>query len=177
MQTTLNITQSIDSAAFTGIIDPVATDPNLSVQRFANYLKGMTGGNYTSGISMLMNINAVSATATLTISSTGPANSETFVINGTTFTARTSGASGNEFNISATPSVVAANIAAAVNASATALVTGSVVASSALGVVTFSALTPGTMGNALVLTESLDNTVLANFSGGSAGTAYTFDLL
>lgn len=177
MQTTLNITQSIDSAAFTGLIDPVASDPDLSVQRFAQYLKGMTGGNYTSGISILMNIAAVSATATLTITSTGPANDETFVINGTTFTAKTSGATGNQFNISSTPSVVAANIAAAVNASVTALVTGSVVASSALGVVTFSALTPGTMGNALVLTESLANTALGAFAGGSAGTPYTFDLL
>lgn len=177
MQTTLNITQSIDSAAFTGLIDPVSTDPNLSVQRLANYLKGMTGGNYTSGISIVMNINAVAATATFTITSTGPANGETFVLNGVTFTARTSGATGNEFNISATPATVAANIVTAVNNSASAAVTNAVTASSALGVVTFTANYPGLMGNGLTISESLANTALVAFDGGSNGTAYTFDLL
>ena len=61
--------------------------------------------------------NCTPATATLTFSSTGPTNNETFTLGNVTFTAKTSGATGNQFNISSTPAVVATNLAAAINAS------------------------------------------------------------
>lgn len=177
MQSTIVLTQGITTDQFTSEIRPVSTDPNLSVQRLAQYFKGQTGGNYTSGIQMDLTIGSVAATATLTVSTTGPTNAETMSLLGTTFTAVTSGATGNQFNISATASVVATNIANAINNSATAVVTKNVSAAAVGAVVTLTAKTPGTIGNFLDLTESLTNVALVAFAGGTDGTAYTFDLL
>jgi len=121
---------------------------------------------------------AVQNTATLTVSSTGSSNDETMVLCGVTFTAKTSGATGNQFNISTTPTTQAANMVAAFNASAD--LTGIVTAANVAGVVTITAVLPGKFGNALVVTESLTNVALttsfATAAAGSNGTIYSFDL-
>lgn len=177
MQTLLVLTQGITADQFISEIRPVTTDPNLSTQRLANYLKGQSGGNYTSGISTLMTIDSAAATATLTFTG-APTAAQTFVLLGTTFTAVASGATGNQFNIGATITETATNVVTAVNASATALVTRNVVASSVAGVVTFTAIVPGTVGNFLTLTEGLTNATAVNFASGTDGTnTFTFNML
>ncbi len=180
MKTMLLLTQSIDATAFVGLVDPVATDPNLSMKRFCSYLNGMTGGNYTSGISTLMTVGSAQATGTVTFTSTGPTDTETMTILGTTFTAVAGTPTNNQFQINASPTTVAANLAAAINASTTALINRNVTATSALGVVTITAIVPGTIGNFFTLTESMSNTAVSGavFTGGTdATTTYTFDQL
>lgn len=143
-----------------------------AVNNFHNYIGGVTGGNYPASLSF--NVGAVKAAGTITFSSTGPTNNQTCTIGNVTFTAKTSGATGNQFNISATPATVAANLAAAINASAS--LSGIVTATSLLGVVTITAAVPGTLGNGIQLANvDLSNAVFVALSGGSDGTAYSID--
>jgi hypothetical protein len=127
--------------------------------RLINYITGVfTGseGAYASGyppsIAISVQGNSVQASATLTCVSAVA--TDTVVVNGVTFTCVNSGATGNQFNVGASDTECAANIAAAINASVTALVSGYVSATSALGVVTVSAIVYGLSGNLYTLTTT-----------------------
>lgn len=144
---------------------------DVAMPQILNYLQGLPS---VYGAIVLASTNAVQATATLTLTGL-PSADETFVVAGVTFTAKASGATGNQFNIGGTATLTAAAIAAAVNASSS--LTNIVSATSALGVVTFTALLSGAMGNGLVLTESMANTTAATFASGAEGsTISTFNL-
>ena len=56
------------------------------------------------------------------------------------------------------------------NASATAIVVNNVLATSALGVITFTAKEPGTMGNLMTLAISAHGSVSTSVAGGTDGT-------
>lgn len=159
------------AASLLNTLDPQTASPRQSLRRLADFIRGMAGGAYR-GITQLR-VGAVKATATLTFTG-APTADETFVVCGVTFTAKDSGASGDQFDIGGSVTATAANVVTAVNASASAGVTGSVLASSSAGVVTFTALVAGTAGNGYVLTESLSNATRVQFAGGTNGTAYTF---
>lgn len=152
----------------------LAGDKFVSINQFIGYLGRMRDGS--SNGTLAFQQGAVQAQATLT--STGAATAtEVFVLQGVTFTARASGATGNEFNVSATPGTQAANMAAAINASTDA--NPYFIATSSAGVTTIKALYPGVFGNIYTLTETLTNVALSNFATqatGSAGTAVTVDL-
>ena len=138
-----------------------------------NYIGSLCGGNQSAYINA--QVGALQAAGTLTFASTGPTNTQTCSVLNVTFTAVTSGATGNQFNISSTPATVAANLAAAINASAN--LSGKVQASVALGVVTITAIVPGLIGNGLALSAgTLSNTTAVGFAGGSDGTTYNIDL-
>jgi phage tail sheath gpL-like len=95
------------------------------------------------------------------------------VIANVTFTAKTSGATGNQFNISTTPAPQATNMAAAINASAS--LAGIVTAEANGAVVTIYAELPGNMGNGLQISENLSNVALSSFAtedDGDDGTEY-----
>lgn len=106
------------------------------------------------------------ASATLTFASTVATNS--FVINGVTFTCVASGATGNQFNIGVSDALTAASAAAAVNASVTALVAGYVTASVADAVVTITSDFPGLAGNQVTLSSSANITSSAARLAGGA---------
>lgn len=145
-----------------------------AANNFVDYLGGLTGGNL-SGASLAFQVGATKATGTVTFSSTGPTNGQTCTLFGVTFTAVTSSATGNQFNINATPATVASNFATAVNA-ATSL-SGIVTASALLGVVTLSAVVPGKIGNGLVMANvNLSNTVFVTLANGADGTATTINM-
>jgi hypothetical protein len=111
-----------------------------------------------------------SVQSTATITSTGAAvNNETMLLANVTLTAKTSGAvaANGEFNLSATPTTQAANIAAAINAVAG--LSSICQATSALGVVTVTAVWPGKAGNGLQISESLTNVTVTAFASGSDG--------
>lgn len=122
-------------------------------------------------------VNAAKASGTITFSGTGAAN-DTVLVNGVTFTAVASGATGNQWNVGADAAGSATNLAAAINASATALVVNNVTAAAANGVVTVTAVDPGTMGNCVTIAEGVDagNAMLvsgARLTGGTNGDTET----
>jgi|HubBroStandDraft_3_1064219.scaffolds.fasta_scaffold137486_2 hypothetical protein len=148
----------------------VVTVTALGAGSAGDYAWSQSGSNVTlspaSALSGGQN-GPVAATSTWTFASTGPTNNETCTVANITFTAKTSGATGNQFNISATPSVVAANFAAAINASPN--LKGICTAVAASGVVTLTAAVPGLIGNGIETgVGNLANTTVVAFGGSGA---------
>lgn len=113
-------------------------------------------------------VNGVLASGTVTLSSSVA--TDTVTINGTVFTEVASGATGNQFNHGSTDTITAANLAAAINASATAIVKNVVSATSAAAVVTITSKEQGTIGNLGTLAISAHGSVSgANLTGGTDG--------
>lgn len=91
-------------------------------------------------------------------------------INGVSFTCVASGATGNQFNVGADDEETAVNLAAAINASVTALVTGVVTAEADGTDVIVTAVQKGLGGNAITI-ASADATIVASgarLTGGAA---------
>ncbi len=116
--------------------------------------------------------NEVRASGTISFSAVATAD-DTLIINGVTFTAKASGATGNEFNVGVTATASATNLAAAINASGTALVSGYVTASSLVGVVTVTSAFYGLSGNQTTIAEGVDFGSVITVSGArlTAGAA------
>lgn len=111
------------------------------------------------------------ATGTVTFSSL--ANNNTITVNGVVFTAKTSGATGNnQFNLGANDTAAAVNFAAALNSSgAPAKIIGVVSASPAAAVTTITFIEAGAIGNLGTLAISANGSVsAANLAGGTDGT-------
>lgn len=136
-------------------------------QRFMAYLRKCMSGN--KSVKMVVGINAMKASGTLTGTSVVATN--TVTINGVVFTAIASGATGNQFNIGANDTETMANLAAAINASVSSLITGLVTASSLTTVCTVSAANPGVLGNAVTIASGQGTIVAsgARLTGGDQG--------
>ena len=170
---TLNVPDS--AASFTSIARLVTgVGAHEGLTGLIHYLTAINGG-LKSGTTTLYT-GAVQGTAVLTVTAAA-VNNETMVVCGVTFTAKTSGAVGNEFNLNATPTTQATNMVTAFNASPD--LTGIVTAANVAGVITLTAALAGKVGNALVVTESLTGTVVttsfATAATGTNGTIYTLD--
>lgn len=137
-----------DLAAFNRLFD--RSNAKKSITNVITHLRGLLGGVRRARV--LACVSSAFASGTLTITNASVANNDTVTIGGVAFTAKTSGATGPQFNIGADATATAAAAVAAVNASATA--SKLVKASSALGVVTFQALVPGPIGNFITLAKS-----------------------
>lgn len=136
----------------------------LAGLKLKDYFKRITSG-IRPGV-VQTKVNAVRASGTITFSSL--ANNDTITVAGLVLTAKTSGATGDQFNLGADDTAAAANAAAAINANAA--TDGLVVASSALGVVTVTALVPGELGNLVGLAISAHGSVSgALLTGGTNG--------
>lgn len=151
---------------------PNADSPN-SLDRLARYIDGLANSAfyYTT---VIEGVGAIQATATYTVTSTGPTNGQVGTLVNQNLTAKTSGAvpANGEFNINASPTVVATGIALAINslAGTSALVT----ATSALGVVTITAKHAGSTGNGLQISAgNWSNVAAGAFAGGTGGTVVT----
>lgn len=149
-----------------------------AMNSFMNYVAGLTGGSALPGASVVFEMGMAKATGTLTFASVVA--TDVFTVNGVSFTAVASGATGNQFNVGADDTLTAADAVRAINASASALVSGDagVTATSALGVITLTARTAGVTGNAITIT-SADATITpsdARLTGGSDGTVTTVAL-
>ncbi len=136
---------------------PTAGAPRENLQRISNQLRNMANGAGTSTNSLLARTTAVQATGSITLA-TCLANT-IILVNGVPFRAKGSAATtgNNEFDISGgTDALDATALAAAINASTTAGISGVLTASStgASGVVTVTATVPGAQGNGITL-ESL----------------------
>lgn len=152
-----------------------ASDAYNFDSRLEDHMSGMAGGAKSGSVQCTsINNDAVAAHGTFTFSAAASA-SDTVLINGVTFTGEASGATGNQFNVGVSATQTATNLAAAINGSATALVSGTVKATPALGVVTITAKTTGPSGNAITIAKGVDagsvNTVSgARLTGGTADT-------
>lgn len=146
------------------------------MKKITNYLEGVMSGTKNASLDVQLPNSTTLAKASGTITFTGaPTANDTCSINGVTFTAVASGATGNQFNISGT-NTSAANLAAAINASASAAVSGVVTAAAVAGVVTVTAVTAGKGGNSLTLSTSLTNTTASasTLTGGANATATVY---
>lgn len=135
----------------------------------------MPGGQFPAMVAVRE--GAVNATATVTISSTGPTATETMTLANVTLTAVASSTPGNnQFTVSTTPATAAANLAICINASTS---LANIVSATANGaVVTVSAFTPGLEGNGLQINVgTLVNTSVTAFANGSDGTSTIINLL
>lgn len=140
----------------------------LAGLKLNDYMKKCVSG--ANNATVQTKINAVKATGTITLSSHVATN--TVTVNGITFTCVASGATGAQYNVGADDTETAVNLAAALNANTT--LDGMVVATSALGVVTLTALVPGELGNAVTLVISANGSVsAARMAGGTNGTTET----
>jgi len=156
-----------------------AGDKHAIAQRIVNYLQSLqTGSELASGttapsIAISVQGNAVRAAGTITFSGNLSAN-DTILINGVTFTAVASGATGNQFNIGASAALTIVAAAAAINASATALVSSQVsAAATSATVLTITSLFYGVAGNQCTIAEGVDAGNVMTVSGArlTAGAA------
>lgn len=153
---------------------------SATVQSMADFLMSIVSGTeqYPSVTSQ---VYATTNFATGTLTTTSAVATNTFTINGVTFTGIASGATGNQFNIGGSDAVTATNIAAAINGSVTALVSGYVTASStgATSVVTITSAFVGPAGNQTTIASGQGTIVAsgARLTGGTIDSGvkvYTF---
>ena len=142
-----------------------ASDQYNFESRLRDHLSGMASGAKAGSIACTqINNNAVAASGTFTFSGAASTN-DTVLINGVTFTCVASSPGNDQFLAGVSATTTAANLAAAVVASTNAIVNTTVTASSALGVCTITAKTPGAMGNAVTIAKGTDSGSVDTVSG------------
>lgn len=187
----LRICANVDVAATTGANSVLLGTPaNASAYLAAGDVDEETLGfatekkfliNADTTLVAAMASAAVAAAKALTISAITGANTQTVTINGQVYTFNTALTdTANNVLIGADATAMGDNLAAAINAGAGAGTTygtgtvanAAVTATAALGVVTVTAITPGTGGNAVTISETLTNSAWAGgattLSGGEA---------
>lgn len=145
-----------------------APDREVWLQNFKNYLErivaSVTPASLGISSASQANVSLVKAAGLVTFTD-APAPDETLSICNVTFTAKASGATGNQFNIGGDVTATALALKNAINSSAN--LSGKVTADSALGVVTITCVVPGVQGNSFELSENMANTAVTAFAGGS----------
>jgi phage tail sheath gpL-like len=142
------------------VTDPnpiVSGDVRGSMKRLENICKRIARGAYGSAVSVDSRVDGVKATGTITMaSSSGTVGA---IINGVTVSVAWATSDTNSASL----------LAAAINASSNALVSGFVSATSAAGVVTITADLPGKAGNAITLAATGTNVTAsgARLTGGT----------
>lgn len=171
----LEIETDLDSTQTQELLSKDTGAPHVFVNSLINFLEGVVSGQYSAAINCKLGAAAASKTGTFTGVSTA---NDTITINGVAFTAKTSGASGNQWNITASATLEAAAVAAAINASATAGIADVVYAEAASGVLTIKSKQAGKVGNAIVLSESCNNFTWAAtaLTGGTQATNKSYVL-
>lgn len=146
-------------------IFPSVASKNETVfgMRLWQFIRAIVAGTYR-GTGFVYRGHAAKASGTATVAS--GAGTETITINGVAITATWTTSDANTASL----------LAAAVNASANALVAGVVTATSALGVVTITAVQPGSTGNAITLAASGTGMTPsgARLTGGTMDTGITY---
>lgn len=178
-KTVITVTHGTEtSQSVKDLMYSTSTKPKMEAIKLARFFEGAAGGLRNCKFDVFA--NPVAATGTITFSDKATAN-DTVLINGVTFTAKASGATGDQFNVGASATASATNLAAAINASASALVSGHVSASSAAGVVTITSKFNSVAGNAVTTAKGVDSGSVitvsgARLTGGTNGSSATFHL-
>lgn len=173
--TRLDITHTETDPTYMGLIGYLdATKDRQGFHALGRWFKAVAGG-LKSGVSCIVSRAAVKATGTITLSS--HVATDTCTVGGVVFTCMASGATGDQYNVGLSDTATAVNLAAALNASATAGAAGCFTATSNAAVVTVTASVAGRIGNSIQLAISAHGTVSgARLASGSDGTAVTLDL-
>jgi phage tail sheath gpL-like len=146
-------------------------DGKICLNKLQTYLSSLAGGIESATMELVLAAGVASGTVTLANVSV----SDTVTIGGVVFTAVASGATGNQFNQGGTDTADAASLVTAVNANTT--LDGLILASNVAGVVTFTALEPGELGNVVTLASSNGTRLAVSgavLAGGTNGTEYNF---
>lgn len=154
---------------------PISIDANKTALQARNTFSKLASGHNAGDYTVKCRKAAVAASGTVTVGTSVDAD-DTVTIGGVVFTAKASGATGDQWNISATASVCATNLAAAINASTTAGAAGCFSAQANGAVVTITAAQPGKIGNAITLASSdgVDLVVSGTRLASGAETLSTF---
>lgn len=173
-QLNLQIATRRDDATLKAAFEtPGSSAPKSIGNKIAAFIESIYSGSELgpsgSAPSVAISIHGQATPASGTFTFSSIANTNTLAINGVTFTCVTSGATGNQFNVGASDTEAATNAAAAINASATALIAGYVTANSALGVVTITSVARSITGNQTTITGGTHVTASgARLTGGLA---------
>ena len=169
-QARIDLSVPVSEATLNGWLRLVPGFSPESLGRISSYFAGISGGAFAGRA--IVTTGVVNATGL--IISTGIASAaETVTVANIVLTAVASGAvpANGEWNVSGTVAVQAASIALAINSIPTLI--GVVTATSALGVVTVTAVAPGAMGNGLQLSEAATNVTVTAFANGDDGSSVT----
>lgn len=149
-----------DVDALLRLQNDAANSPD-QVSRIANFLQGVAirGGN------VLCETGGVRASVVGTFTG-APTAADTVTINGVDFTARAANPAANEFVLSSVAATNATRLAAAINASTSNKIKGTVIAVADGATVTVYATDPGQGGNMFTCAESM-----TNFAWAGAATA------
>lgn len=136
----------------------------ITAMNLSRLFKALAGGGHTKPVTLRTDVTPLAAAGTITLVS--GSGTITAIINGVSIA----------ITWATDDTVSAALLAAAINASSNALVTGLVTATSALGVCTINAALLGKMGNAVLLSATGTGATAsgARLTGGSDGTATSF---
>ena len=147
--------------------------PQLQVSRLVLLLQELGMGSRNGSIDLTVDDgNAVTATASVTFTGT-PSVGDTIVLNGVQMTAVASGATPQQWNVGASATAAAANVATAVAAANSALISGLVTAVASTSIVTFSAVFAGLAGNTVTIASTTGANIAvsgARLVGGLAAT-------
>ncbi len=174
----LTVASGLDNAEAVKL--QTVTGKHEALRKVLNFVESVGSGNQLAydragGIAPSVLIenqaSAVRASGTFTLTTVVATNACS--INGVSFTCVASGAGVNQFNVGASDTLTAVNLAAAINASATALVSGYVTAAAVGTVVTVSSTDYGIMGNQTLIASAAGTIVAsgAKLTGGLADAA------
>ena len=182
VQTVITVTHGSETQ---GTIKPkftkAASLPHEQCRELSNFFDAISIGQRAASFTTQVNSNDAVAAKGTNVLSGHCSTSDTFLINGVTFTCVASGATNAQFNVGTTSLNQATSLAAAINACTTALVTGVVsatVVGSPAATVTITALATGLSGNWVTIAKGTDVASAQTVSGarlttGAAPTSIT----
>lgn len=165
-------------------VDPTANiKPSLrssneksNLPKFLKYLGETVGAYEPKALVQILNNDAIGASATVTVSFASMTDGDTIQIGAMTLTAKSSGATGAQFNIGASNTAAGLNLAGAINSNSSGLLSGN----NAAGVVTVASKIAGPLGNTIpiIITQTSPSGMVASatsLSGGADDTASVQD--
>jgi hypothetical protein len=172
-----SITIQANFDGFEEMLETSTSNPQEQCRKLEQFFRRLNSGNINGNFETFTDDTAL-ARASGTITCATVVADNTVTINGVTLTGKASPSGETQFDSDGSDTVVAAAIAACINANSS--LTGIVTATSAAAVVTVSAYSKGLMGNAITLASSgatlaVSAARLAGGTGsGEAPVSYTF---
>lgn len=166
----LRVTTGINTATLVRDYERTVSAKYPTVQSIADLINSILAGcQRTPSVNVMVEESEGLATGTVTLASAQAA--DTVTLNGVVFTAVSGAAGANQFDISGGNTTGAASLAAAINASVSALVAGYVVASANGAVVTIASAFRGLPGNQVTLATSNGSRLAPSGTRLAGGTA------